>query len=78
MSLNTTAAFFAAGMKDSGVRMVQAEVTATSPLTVRFEGTAVADAVEGAVALSTYTPAVNDIALLVLVRGTWIALGAIA
>lgn len=58
--------------------IMQGEVTVASPLTVRFEGTAVADAVTGVVALSTYTPAVNDTVLLLRFRGTWIALGALA
>lgn len=51
------------------------EVTATAPLTVRFNGTAAADAVAGPVALSTYTPAVGDKAVLIRLGPLWIAIG---
>lgn len=48
-------------------------VTATSPLTVRFNGASTATA--GVIALATYTPLVDDEVVLLRVGATWVALG---
>ncbi len=61
----------------SGPALAQGEVITTSPLSVRFAGTAAADAVEGVALLSTYTPTIGDAVLLVQFLDRWIALGAV-
>lgn len=53
------------------------KVTATSPLTIQFNGTAPADAVSGPLALSTYSPTVGDNVVLLKVGPAYVALGAV-
>jgi hypothetical protein len=64
------------GRDAAGPTVTFGEVTATAPLTVRFNGTAAADAVQG-VQPAGYTPAVGDTAVLLKVGSTWLAIGAV-
>lgn len=58
-------------------RVLYGEVTVSSPLTVRFPGTSAADAVEGALRLKSYSPAVGETAVLVQVGPAYVAIGAL-
>lgn len=64
-------------LADPTQRTTFGKVTATSPLTVQFNGTAAADAVAGMKRLSSYTPTNGDLVQLDLVGSIWIVQGKI-
>lgn len=53
-------------------------VTVASPLTVRFNGTAAADAVVVALANEDYTPTMGDEVLILKVGAAWMVWGSYA
>lgn len=62
---------------ESGTVVTFGKVTATSPLTIQFNGTAAADAVAGVKRLSSYTATIADTVALLRVGTVWVVLGKI-
>lgn len=62
-------------LKASETTRTFGKITDDSPLTVQFNGTASADAVEGVMRLAHYTPVVGHIVQLDLVGSVWVIQG---